>query len=160
MGKAAAEARRHDRTLDFTITLCIVLGETEDAAWRKAYDILAKTEAQLAARKGEAPPKPASVAFQRMLEHSLKEEVVGKNLWMALNRVSGGVGNNTTIVGTAEQVIETLLIYYDLGFTQFLLRGFEPLDDARAFGKALIPGFRRAVAERRPQASLTLTAGA
>jgi alkanesulfonate monooxygenase len=157
MGKASAVAARHNRRLDFTITLCIILGDTEEEAWGRARAILAKAEADAAARGGAAP-KLASAAFQAMLSHS-QTDVVGKNLWMALNRVSGGVGNNTTVVGTAAQIIETLLIYYDLGFTHFLLRGFEPLDDARAFGRTLIPEFRRAVANRGPAAQRRALAG-
>jgi alkanesulfonate monooxygenase len=148
MARAKAQAARHGRSLDFTITLCVILGETEAEAWAKARDLLAAVEAQNVARTGAPPPTPASAAFQRMLEHSQQGDIVGKNLWMALNRVSGGVGNNTTVVGTAEQIIDTLMIYHDLGFTHFLLRGFEPLADARAFGRDLIPGFRRAAAQR------------
>jgi alkanesulfonate monooxygenase len=57
-------------------------------------------------------------------------------------------------VGTPEQVADALLDYYDLGVTTFLIRGFDPLDDAIAYGRDLIPLVRDLVAQRetRPTA--------
>ena len=45
------------------------------------------------------------------------------------------------------------LDYYDLGVRNFLIRGFDPLNDAADYGRALLPiarekAARRAVAER------------
>ncbi|HHT9012648.1 TPA: LLM class flavin-dependent oxidoreductase, partial [Burkholderia cenocepacia] len=40
------------------------------------------------------------------------------------------------------------LDYYDLGVTTFLIRGFDPLEDAIDYGRELIPRVRNAVAER------------
>ncbi|SVM43149.1 monooxygenase [Klebsiella grimontii] len=56
-------------------------------------------------------------------------------------------------MGTPEQVADALLDYYDLGVRNFLIRGFDPLNDAQEYGKALLPITRekaalRAVAER------------
>lgn len=36
-----------------------------------------------------------------------------------------------------DQVAESLLDYYDLGVTTFLVRGFEPLEDALAYGELI-----------------------
>jgi alkanesulfonate monooxygenase len=52
------------------------------------------------------------------------------------------VGNTSCLVGTAEQVADAVLRYYELGegdIEYFLLRGFDPLADARLFGEELIP---------------------
>ena len=38
------------------------------------------------------------------------------------------------------------LAYHALGVTTFLIRGFDPLEDAVAFGKDLLPAIRAAVA--------------
>jgi alkanesulfonate monooxygenase len=45
-------------------------------------------------------------------------------------------------------VAESLLRYYDAGVTSILIRGFEPLEDAREFGRELIPLVHDAVARR------------
>ncbi|RZI70191.1 MAG: LLM class flavin-dependent oxidoreductase, partial [Pseudomonas sp.] len=63
----------------------------------------------------------------------------------------GAKGNSTSLVGTAEQVAEALLDYYDLGITTFLIRGFDPLEDAVDYGKKLIPLTRELVARREQE---------
>jgi alkanesulfonate monooxygenase len=50
-------------------------------------------------------------------------------------------------------VADALLDYYDLGITTFLIRGFDPLEDAVAYG-ALIERTKSLVADReRAQAA-------
>ena len=46
---------------------------------------------------------------------------------------------------------EALLDYYDLGVTTFLIRGFDPLEDAIDYGRELIPRTRALVAQRLAQ---------
>ncbi len=43
---------------------------------------------------------------------------------------------------------DALLDYYDLGVSTFLIRGFDPLDDAIGYGRDLIPLVRERVALR------------
>ena len=61
---------------------------------------------------------------------------------------TGAKGNTTALVGTPEQVADALLDYYDLGVTTFLIRGFDPLEDAVQYGRELIPLVRDEVARR------------
>lgn len=63
--------------------------------------------------------------------------------------LTGAKGNSIALVGTPAQVAEALIDYYDLGITTFLIRGFDPLDDAIDYGRELIPLTRRLIAERR-----------
>jgi alkanesulfonate monooxygenase len=51
-------------------------------------------------------------------------------------------------------VAEALLDYWDLGVTTFLIRGFDPLEDAIAYGRDLIPLVRDLVARREAQPAL------
>jgi alkanesulfonate monooxygenase len=51
-------------------------------------------------------------------------------------------------VGTPTQVAEALLDYHDLGVTTFLIRGFDPLEDAAEYGRELIPLVRARAAAR------------
>jgi len=55
------------------------------------------------------------------------------------------------LVGTPEQVSDALLKYYDLGIHTFLIRGFDPLNDAVEYGKELIPLTRKKIAARLAQ---------
>jgi alkanesulfonate monooxygenase len=45
------------------------------------------------------------------------------------------------------------MAYYDLGVTTFLIRGFDPLEDAIDYGRHLIPLVRREAARRAGHAS-------
>ena len=65
--------------------------------------------------------------------------------------LTGAKGNSTSLVGTPDQVADALLDYYDLGITTFLIRGFDPLEDAAAYGRDLIPRVKALVAERKAQ---------
>ena len=71
-----------------------------------------------------------------------------KRLWTGVAKVTGAGGNSTSLVGTGEQVADALLDYYDLGVTTFLIRGFDPLEDAVQYGRDLIPIVREAVKHR------------
>ena len=71
-----------------------------------------------------------------------------KRLWTAIAQETGGRSNSTALVGTPEQVADALLDYWDLGVSTFLIRGFDPLEDATDYGRALIPRTRELVAQR------------
>ena len=49
---------------------------------------------------------------------------------------------------TPRQVAEAFLEYHALGVTTFLIRGFDPLEDAIDYGRELLPITRRLVAEQ------------
>jgi hypothetical protein len=49
-------------------------------------------------------------------------------------------------------VAESLLEYYALGVSTFLIRGFDPLEDALEYGAELIPLVREEVTRHRVQA--------
>jgi alkanesulfonate monooxygenase len=71
-----------------------------------------------------------------------------KRLWTAIAAAVGAYGNTTALVGTPEQVVDSLLDYYDAGVTTILIRGFEPLEDASEYGREMIPMLRAEVAKR------------
>ena len=55
---------------------------------------------------------------------------------------TGAAGNTTALVGTAEQLAESLLAYHRAGASAFIIRGFDPLQDPIDWGKALFPMVR------------------
>lgn len=89
-----------------------------------------------------------SVGAQRLLAAASQSTRVDKRLWTAIAQETGGRSNTTALVGTPEQVAEAFLDYHALGVTTFLIRGFDPLEDALDHGRALIPRTRALVAER------------
>ncbi len=145
---AAAKCGRADH-IRFSLSLRPILAETEAEAWTKAERILDKARALQGS--GPQPAKrrqPANVGSLRLLETAAQGPVVDKRLWTEIAALGGARGNSTSLVGTPEQVTESLLDYYDLGISTFLIRGFTPLEDAVQYGRELVPLVRRAIAER------------
>ena len=128
---------------------CRVLAATEPAAWARAERILAETKRlRGAAMLGDPASQPQNVGSQRLLEAASRGTVLDKRLWTAMAAATGAKGNTTALVGTPEQVADALLDYYDLGVTTFLIRGFDPLEDAVQYGHELIQLVRDEVARR------------
>ena len=149
VARVRASAARYGRRVGFSMSLRPVIAGTEEAAWKRADEIVERVralrESKGAATTGHAPPNAGS---QRLLQTAAQGYRVDKRLWTGVAAVGGAQGNSTGLVGTAEQVAEALLDYYDLGIDHFLIRGFEPLHDAIAYGRELIPSTRELLAQR------------
>jgi len=126
-----------------------IIAGTEEAAWKRADEVVERVralrEASGAATSGHAPPNSGS---QRLLQTAAQGYRVDKRLWTGLAAVGGAQGNSTGLVGTPEQVADALLDYYDVGVDHFLIRGFEPLQDAISYGRDLLPLVHQLVAKR------------
>ena len=153
---AAAQHGRGDH-IRFSLSLRPILGRTEADAWARADDILDKARALQAAggadkggfglsSKRRSPP--ANVGSQRLLETARQGKVVDTRLWTEIAALTGARGNSTALVGTPDQVVESMLAYYDIGVTTFLIRGFNPLRDAIDYGHEIIPRLRAEIADR------------
>ncbi len=100
-------------------------------------------------REGESA-RPESVGSRRLLDFAAEGEIHDKRLWMSVAAASGAPGSTSALVGTAEQVADSLADYYDAGCTTFIIRGFDPLNDDAGYGRELIPMLRESVAKHRP----------
>ena len=69
-------------------------------------------------------------------------------LWTEVAAAVGAGANTTALVGTPEQVADALADYHALGVDTFLIRGFDPLEDAVQYGAELLPATRAAIAAR------------
>jgi alkanesulfonate monooxygenase len=100
------------------------------------------------ALKGQAPGSAPASGSQRLLDRAKEQEVFDDRLWLAISAATGAPGNTSCLVGTTEQVAESILRYHDLGVGSILIRGFEPLEDVREWGQELIPLLREGAATR------------
>ncbi|WP_442949470.1 LLM class flavin-dependent oxidoreductase [Nostoc sp.] len=125
------------RSVSFSVSLRPILGATEQQAWEKAHSILVRIQELRGGAKISAPARPQAVGSQRLLDFAAKNEVYDKRLWTPIAAATGSAGNTTALVGTPEQVAEDLVDYYDAGVTTLLIRGFDPLEDAIAYGQQM-----------------------
>lgn len=148
VARVRAEAVRHGRRVRFSVSFRPILAATEEAAWARADRILQETRRLRAAQGlGVGDPRQSEGA-RRLLAAAAQGDRVDSRLWTAIARETGARSNSTALVGTAGQVAHALLEYYDLGVTTFLIRGFDPLEDAIDYGRELIPLTRNLIAQR------------
>ena len=149
--RARAAAARAGRRIEVLMTMGVILGETEDEAWKNA-------EAQRLRTIAAMPATPTvdktlldkqwqtSTALQRIARRAEEGERHDRCLWTGINKIMAGRGNHNALVGTPDQVADSLIEYYRRGITRFLLRGFDALPDAERIGRELIPILRREAA--------------
>lgn len=151
-----ASAARYGRNPGFSLSLRPVIADTEEAAWKRAREIedIVRGHRE-AAGLPTSDHAPANAGSLRLLETATGNRRDNR-LWTGVAALTGAAGNSTGLVGTPEQVADALLDYYDIGIDHFLIRGFEPLDDAIGYGRDLLPLVREKVAERdaRPPVAL------
>jgi len=155
IARVRAAAAPWGRDPDFSISIRVIVDDTEARAWERAREIAERTrEVGLWSAKSPVfgghvpPPQPENEGSRRLLALVRKGEVLDERLFMGVAGATNAPGNTTAIVGTPEQVSEALLAYYDLGVHNFLFRGFDPRTDAEDYGRALVPLLRAGAAER------------
>jgi alkanesulfonate monooxygenase len=129
--RASAEAA--GRGLDrFSVSLRPIAADTETAAWERAREILEVTRERAGDFLGRRDTSQAE-GSRRLRQFAAAGEVHDKRLWTALSEATGAAGNSTALVGSYEQVAESLLDYVAVGATTLLIRGYDPLLDAAAY---------------------------
>ncbi|MBC7579611.1 MAG: LLM class flavin-dependent oxidoreductase [Tardiphaga sp.] len=145
----AAAAKLGRPSPRFSLSVRPIIADTEEKAWAKADDILARATA-LQDKTGYRKPADghATAGAKRLLALAEQGTRIDKRLWTEMAALTGANSNTTALVGTPEQVAEVFADYYDLGVSHFLIRGFDPLVDAIDYGRELIPRTRELVAQR------------
>ncbi|WP_044558793.1 LLM class flavin-dependent oxidoreductase [Azospirillum sp. B4] len=138
--RAAAPAGRDPR---FLMSIRVVLGETEDAAWDEAARIERRIRDLTPPRPANAG-KPAAAGFQRTADLAQQGDRLEKCFWNGINKLRGGQSNSGTLVGTPDQLVDALMDYYAAGVSGFIVRGYHGLDDVEWVGRDIIPALRAA----------------
>lgn len=135
-------AATHQRRPRVSVSFRPILGATEAQAWERARQILERVKVL----RGDVPaPAAPSVGSQRLLDNAKRGAVVDDRLYTAIAEMTGARGNSTALVGTPDQVAETLLQYNEAGCGTLLIRGYDPVQDAADYGRDLLPIVREEV---------------
>jgi alkanesulfonate monooxygenase len=153
MDRADAAAAVHGRTLQHMMTLLAIIGDTEEEAWAKADRVLEEFLDMKARNEAEVARGPSNFGAQ---SHGTVQQLITASrgarqdrcLWTGVTEAAQGrYGNQSTLVGTPEQVTGALMDYYDMGVKRFLIRGFRPRQDIAEYGEKLFPMLRQAAAQ-------------
>ena len=147
----AVEHGRNPSDIRFTLAFRTIVAKTEAEAWDSAAKILEKVKASESRSGGRIAPTdklPTNIGSVRLREAAARGKVLDKRLWTEVAAASGAGGNSTALVGTPEQVAEAILDYYDIGISNFLVRGFYPTEDTVTYGRDVAPLVKQGIAER------------
>lgn len=150
---ACGRIGRDPSSIRFSLSMRPVLAATEDAAWQRADRIIERIRDLRGDTVGRVNPKPESIGSKRLLEVASGGKVRDTRLWTEVAAAVGAGSNTTSLVGTPEQVADLLLAYHALGVSTFLIRGFDPLDDATDYGRQLLPLVRASAARAQSSAA-------
>ena len=151
--QAAARAAGRTDLPRIQVAFRPIIAPTEQKAWAKARDIVARIEARVAAAGGQLSRRrpiknPENTGSQRLIAIAEEGERFDRALWTRTAAVTGGAGNSNALVGTPETVAQAILDYIDLGVDITSMRGYELLTDAIDIGQQVIPIVRAEVAKR------------
>src|SRR6201993_1637668 len=134
-----AQAAAFGRGVGFNVSVRPLIAQSEGAAWDKANRILGAMTGAKGWRRQEEATGPVDNAGKRLMSFALESDIHDERLWMPIAKATGALGNTSCLVGTPEQVAESILRYYRLGIDSFPIRGFAPLHHALPFRPPPIP---------------------
>ncbi|WOO77919.1 Alkanesulfonate monooxygenase [Vanrija pseudolonga] len=149
---AAAAGRPEGDRPRIWVTFRPIVAETDDLAWEKAHktlDLLNKGRAavtKIFPRAGITEPQ--NVGSQRLLDIAKRGDVQDRALWYPTVTATNAQGASTALVGSYQTVIDSLLDYAELGAELISIRGYSNFDDAVDYGRYILPGVRKALAEK------------
>lgn len=139
------------RSLSYSISFQVILGDTEEEALRNAEKLVSKIDPAVIEEKKEAMKQIDSVGVRRLydLMESSKDNhyFIDENIWAGLATVLPG--NSISLVGTPEQVSDRLIEFIELGFDKVLLRGFPHLETIEELGEKVLPLVKEKLAKKQ-----------
>ncbi|WP_245567499.1 LLM class flavin-dependent oxidoreductase [Nocardia vinacea] len=135
------ELGREHAPLEFGLRITTFVRDTTEQAWAEAE---AKV-AEMAKNQGAPPQNPhreTAVGQQRLLDLAARGDVLDDNLYTAPGKFGGGGAGTTWLVGSPDDVAESLRKYRDLGITHFVLSDTPYLPEIERQGNQLLPLLR------------------
>lgn len=131
--------------LEFGLRITTFVRDTTEQAWAEAEAKVAEM-AKNAGNVDEHRRAPA-VGQQRLLDLHKRGDVLDDHLYTAPGKFGGGGAGTTWLVGSAEDVANSLRKYQALGITHFVLSDTPYLREIERQGEQLLPLLRNLPAE-------------
>ncbi len=135
-----AVADRYDRTLDYGLRVHMIVRDTEAEAREYADYIVSKLDDELGKLIRERAHDSSSLGVShqaRARELADQFGYVEPHLWTGVGRARSGCG--AALVGSTDQVLSELEDYRKMGIRAFILSGYPHIDEARHFGRRVLP---------------------
>ena len=145
MATVSAAAKSHDREdqLRYGLRSHVLVRETAEEAQAAVKLLMADATDQMRAHRQNAlgNQSHADARMREVAEEAAENDHwLSDTLWAGITTIRHGAG--VTIVGSAEQVAETIQGYIDLGISSFCLSGYPHDEEATRFGDLVMPAFQ------------------
>lgn len=141
--QAAADRAGRGEKLRFGLRSHVLVRETPTEAREAVGRLIGEaTDRMREARQDSMGNQSEADARMREVATSSAENDfwLSDTLWAGITTIRHGAG--VTIVGSAQEVIDTIQGYIDLGISSFCLSGYPHDDEATRFGDLVMPAFR------------------
>ena len=142
----STEVGREHPPLQFGLRVTTFVRDTTDQAWADAEAKVAEMAARHASGADRSPSdnphRRTAVGQRRLFDLAARGEVLDDNLYTTPGRYGAGGAATTWIVGSAEDVANTLRRYRKLGITHFVLSDTPYLREIERQGSRLLPLLR------------------
>lgn len=148
MHDVAERATRYGRKVDFGLRIHVIVRETEAEARARARHIMSKFDPVRGAALKNASQSSWSLGVRRQNElrdGADADGFVEPLLWTDIGKARSGAGG--ALVGSADQIVEKIQRYMDMGIRAFIFSGYPLLEEAEWFARLVLP--------RLPNVSLT-----
>jgi len=135
VARVKAEAAQHGRCPRFSMSMRLVVADSDAAAWDRATGLLRAVEQRQAAQGllGRDLGAAAKAAQQKAAE----ADAAGADpcLWTGLTQATQGRIQVMCLVGSPETLADALMRYWHAGIDNFLVIGFDWLPDTARIGE-------------------------
>lgn len=135
VSRVRAEALRHGRSPRFSMSMRLVVAETDSAAWDRATGLL-RTVEERQARQGLLG-RDLGAAAETAKVRAAEADAAGADpcLWTGLTQATQGRIQVMCLVGSADSLTKALMAYWHAGIDNFLVTGFDWLPDTARIGE-------------------------
>lgn len=140
MQDMTARAAKYGRKIDFGLRIHVVARETQAEARAYAKKLISKFDEKRAAEiraRGEDSRSLGVIRQDEFRKTSDDEGYAEEILWTTIGKVFSGCGSG--LVGSADQIVDKLNRYMDMGFRAFVFSGFPLIEEANYFAKLVLP---------------------
>ena len=140
MQDVAERTDRLGRSIDFGLRIHVIVRETEAEARAWAKHIMSKFDPVRGAALKNASQSSWSLGVKRQNELRRQADTDGyvePLLWTDIGKARSGAGG--ALVGSADQVVEKIGRYMDMGMRSFIFSGYPLLEEAAYFARLVLP---------------------
>lgn len=140
MQDVSERAARYGRTVDFGLRIHLIVRETEAEARAWSRHIMSKFDPVRGAALKNASQSSWSLGVRR--QNELREAAdtdgfVEPLLWTDIGKARSGAGG--ALVGSADQLVEKLNRYMDMGIRAFIFSGYPLIEEAEYVARLVLP---------------------